>query len=314
MKKKIFQRIKNKIKQANNIAIISHFDPDGDSLGSMVALSIALNQLKKKNFIITASYPIEFKWLVKHLNIITKPHKHYQPDLVFVLDSSDLNRVNMQTIFKKKPYIINIDHHMDNKQFGNINYIEECSSVGEMIYPLLKYFKTEILHNIAEALYVAITTDTGSFRYANTKESTFKVASELVKKGIKPYEVVKKVYENRAVKELDVYREALKNIDFVSNGKIVYTRLTSASKIEARSIIDFIRTVEGTEIVVVFKKLSKELYKISLRSKGKSDVNKIAKVFGGGGHKQASGCTIKGKERDIINLVLKQSKYELNIH
>jgi len=311
VKQKIFQKIKKEIKKANNIAILSHFDPDGDSIGSMAALSLALNKLKKKNSIITSVFPEEYKWLIKNINIINGTNKNYGFDLIFVLDSCDLNRVNMQNIFKNKPFIINIDHHIDNKNFGNINYIEDISSVGEIIFNLLNYLKIKITKDIAESLYVAIITDTGNFRYENTKRSTFITAAQLLLSGIKPYNIVKKVYESRALGELEIYKEALKNIKFVSGGRIVYTKLKTASKVEVRSIVDFIRTFEKIEIAMVFKKLKTDLFKVSLRSKSRADVNKIAKKYGGGGHKRASGCTIKGKEKDIINSILNTAKKEL---
>lgn len=308
MSQKIFQKIKKKIKSAKEIAIVSHFEQDGDSLGSMIALSLALKQLKKKNLIFAASFPEEYNWLIKSVNIVKKVPKHFKPDVVFVLDSSDLGRVNMKSLFSSEPFVINIDHHMDNVHFGNINFVRDTSSVGEMIFPLLKYLKIKTTLNIAEAIYVAIMTDTGGFRFANTKETTFRIAAQLVVKGVKPYEVVKKVYESRNVKELDVYKEALKNISYKGRGKIVYTKLASASKMEARRVIDFIRTIKGTEVVLVFKSLNKDLVKVSLRSKGKVDVNRIAKIFGGGGHSQASGCIVKGREKEVIRKVLKKTR------
>lgn len=311
MKKKIFQKIKEKLKKADNIAILSHFDPDGDSIGSMIALSLALKILRKKSSIITAVFPKEYKWLLKNINIIDNPQKSYKPDLVFILDSSDSNRVNMEKIFKNNPFIINMDHHLDNKNFGDINCIENTSSVGELVFDLLNFLKVRITKSIAEAIYVAIITDTGNFRYENTKESTFMVAAQLVKAGLKPYDIVKKVYENRDLGELDVYKEALKNIKFVNNGKIVYTNLTTASKIEVRSVIDFIRTFEKAEVAIVFKKLSSKLFKISLRSKSFADVNKVAKEFGGGGHKKASGCTVRGREKEIIKYVIDATKKQI---
>lgn len=304
MNQKIFQKVKEKIKSAKEIAIVSHFEQDGDSLGSMIALSLALKQLRKRNLIIANSFPEEYNWLARSVNIMKKAPRHFKPDVIFVLDSSDTGRINMKNLFCNNPFVINIDHHLDNIHFGNINFVRDTSSVGEMIFPLLKYLKVKTTLNIAEAIYVAIMTDTGGFRFANTKETTFKIAAELIAKGVKPYEIVKKVYESRNIKELNVYKEALRNISYCSRGKIVYTRLSSASKMEARSVIDFIRTIKGTEVVLVFKRINRNLFKVSLRSKCKVDVNKIAKMFGGGGHSQASGCIVKGSEKEVVKRVL----------
>lgn len=312
MSQKIFQKIKKVIKTTKNIAIVSHWEQDGDSLGSMIALSLALNQINKRNIIFANTYPEEYSWLARKVKIAKKIPNLFKPDVIFVLDSSNIGRVKMEKLFCRDSFIINIDHHLDNARFGDINFVKDTSSVGEMLFSLLKYLKVKTTLDMAEAIYVAMMTDTGGFRFANTKKTTFEIAAQLIAKGIKPYEIVKKVYESRNLSELDVYSEAFKNINCCNKGKILYTSLSSASKMEARSVIDFIRTIKGTEVVLVFKKINRNLIKVSMRSKGKTDVSKMARTFNGGGHKQASACVIEGREKDVVRRVLEEARKEIS--
>jgi bifunctional oligoribonuclease and PAP phosphatase NrnA len=218
--------------------------------------------------------------------------------------------------------IINIDHHISNEKFGDINWIDaQASSAGEMVYKLFKQMELPLTKECALYLYIAILTDTGSFNYDNTSSITHEIAGELLGYGLEPAEVSEKVYEHRSVADLKLLGLVLSTIQLNKYGDIAYLEITKdmlkstgADIAKSEGFINFARSIDKARIAVLFKEEAKEkgVINISFRSKGDVDVNKIAMSFGGGGHMKASGCTFKGSLAEAKEAVLAKAEEALH--
>lgn len=296
--KRIYESIKLLIRNSGTILIAGHVDPDGDTLGSMIALNLILEQLKKKSDMLSIDgVPESYKFLPRSDKVKSKPpRKEY--DLLITVDASDLSRLGNINI--KAKHTINIDHHADNTNFGDINCVELLSCVAEQIYKLARELGAEITQDIAAALYVSIITDTGNFRYSNTLPSTFEVAVDLVEKGIAPWKIASAVYDTKTITGMKVLAYALDNIHVEKKGKLVWSGIpfevikeTKATHEDLISIIDYLRAIKGSEVSILLREEQSNLVKVNFRSKGKTNVSKIANELGGGGHIQAAGAILK---------------------
>ncbi len=302
-------QIKDLILASKKIIIASHVDPDGDSLGSMIALCLILKKLGLDAVMYSIDgVPNSYKFLPYASEIVSEvPREEF--DLLITVDSSDISRIGKKKIKAKK--IINIDHHPDNTNFGDINYVKMISSVAEQIYHLIENFKVVIDREIATALYISIITDTGNFRYSNTLPSTFEIAKELVLAGASPSDSAVAVYENKRMEALKILAYALMNAESVKQGKVVYSVITHQMMMDTKArgedlvgIIDHIRSVKTAEVAILFREEERDRFKINFRSKGKVNVSNIARALGGGGHVQASGCQVEGDLEEVKNKVL----------
>lgn len=210
--------------------------------------------------------------------------------------------------------VINIDHHVSNTHYGDIAWVEEnVSSTGEMIYELFKITGVEIDYHAALYLYSAILTDSGGFRYVGTTSRTHRIVADLLDKGVNPYWVYSQIYERNAIRRLHLLGDCLKNVK--KRGRIVWVEITGrmlkrnkARSSDLEGVIDFLRTVPDTDVAIVFQELNAEV-KVTFRSRNPDiDVNKIAKLFEGGGHKMASGCKIAGNLNQVKRKVFKVIK------
>ncbi|NQU16606.1 MAG: bifunctional oligoribonuclease/PAP phosphatase NrnA [Candidatus Saganbacteria bacterium] len=310
--RRIYESIKLLIKNARTILIAGHIDPDGDTLGSMIALHLILEKLgKKSDMCCQDKVPPSFLFLSGADKIRTSP-KRKEYDLFFTVDASDLSRTGNIKVTAK--HIINIDHHADNTNFGDINCVELLSSVAEQIYKLAKELNVEINQEIAKALYVSIITDTGNFRYANTLPSTFEVACDLVLRGAIPSQIASAVYDTKTIAGMKVLSYALDKIE--KRGKLVWSSLsheiikkTGATHDDLICIIDYLRAIKDTDVTVFLREEKENTIKVNLRSKGRTNVSKIANDLGGGGHIQAAGVTLNmpllEAEEKVISTVMK---------
>jgi len=213
--------------------------------------------------------------------------------------------------------VINIDHHVSNENFGRYNWVDTGrSSVGEMVFELFKAFKLKVDYDDAVAMYVAIMTDTGSFKYTNTTARTHRVTAELIEAGVRPYDIYGRIYETSSLQDTSLLGEALQTLKVSDDGKIAWLwvtkemlKKTKASLEGTEGIINFARSIEGSEIAILFRETGTEnRIKVSFRSKGNVDVNKLAGSFGGGGHATASGCTVFGKIEEVEKKVLDKAQ------
>ena len=313
------RRVKAAIKKFNKFLITSHINPEADAVGSQVAMVFLLRKLGKVAVMLDDSPVPSVLRFIKGTEEISKEMPHdFDYQAVIILDSPDLARIGrVNEYIKKDAVIINIDHHISNINFGKFNWVEpEFSSAGEMVYDLFKAFKVKIDSSDAIALYAAIMTDTGSFRYSNTSSKTHRVAAELIDIGVKPYEMHTKIYETSSVQDTNLLGESLQTMKLSEDGKIAWLwvtkemlKKTKASLEGTEGIINFARSIDGVEIAVFFRETGTEgRVKVSFRSKGKVDVNKLAGLFGGGGHPTASGCTVFGKIEEVEKKVLEKAK------
>jgi len=248
------------------------------------------------------------------------PKKRF--DAAIVLDCPNLRRTGrVKDFIDKVGFVINIDHHVSNDRFGDLNWVEkDASSAGEMVYTLYKRLNCKITKETALFLYVSILTDTGSFNYSNTSSATHEIVSELLDHGIKPYDVSKTIYENKKPGEIILLGKVLSDIKFAAGGKIAYVSVTrklfsqtDTGPAACENLVNFARSVKGVDGAVSFRENmeKRDVVNVSFRSKQSADVNKIAAYFGGGGHKNAAGCTLRGSLKLVRKKVLDRIKDEL---
>lgn len=311
--------VKDFISKHKSFIITSHVNPEGDSLGSQLAFAKLLKYLKKDYVILDDTQPpklFNFFKMVKEIKYY--PHIVKEKfDASAVLDCPTIERIGRAYKEVGKAPILNIDHHISNDNFGIVKWVEpNASSCGEMVYKLFKSYDAPIDEETATYLYVAILTDTGSFKYDNTTDETHDIVGELIKHGIKPYFIAQKLFEAKPLKELLFLGEAISNIKLFCNGKVslMYITKDMLKKYDigpngTEEFINFARSVEGIDVAIFIKEdIKEDISSVSFRSKGTVDVNKLAKIFGGGGHVNASGCTVRAKYEKAKELVLEATE------
>jgi len=302
------------IEKKNRFAITSHVRPDGDSLGSSLGLCWLLRALDKDvEVIMRDAAPYAYRRLPGAGAIRVTPAVDRSYDSVFVIECSDIDRPGL--IDLEKQFVINIDHHSTTELFGTINWIDStASAVGEMIYNLCKATGVRVTKEIAECVYTALLTDTGSFHYSNTTERTFKIASELIRTGVKPAKTAEAIFGSYQWPKIELLGQVLSTARRDETGHVAWMRQTlamqeqtHASEEDADGFVNYPLAVGEVEATALFKECSPGVYRTSLRSKGEVNVAKIAEQFGGGGHRNAAGCTLKGSwdevERQVVPLL-----------
>jgi phosphoesterase RecJ-like protein len=323
---KINNKIKNQIvrflRDNNNFLISAHTSPEGDSLGAQLAFMWVLKSLGKRCEVVNSDrYPREYSFLPGVNQIKTKPViKKF--DAAIILDCSDISRIgSVENFIDKNISILNIDHHISNTFFGHINFVDpKASSACEILYQLFKELNLKIDKSIAVCLYSGIVIDTGSFRYPNTSRETHLVVSDLLNWDIDTQGIFRNLYQNLDLSDFKLINEALSNIKKDSTGRLAWIKITQdlikkyRPKIDLTdNILNFLRAIRDIEVCALFReKIGDEKnIRINLRSRGSVDVNKIAKHFGGGGHKTASGATLRNMslnkaESTVINFIKKR--------
>jgi phosphoesterase RecJ-like protein len=302
------------IDSRSRFAITSHIRPDGDSLGSSLGLYWLLRSLDKDvEVIMRDPVPHAYKQLPGSQDVRVTPAVDRQYDAVFVIECSDITRPGLVDLDKQ--FVVNIDHHSTTALFGTVNWIDStASAVGEMIYNLCKAIGVRVTTEIAECAYTALLTDTGSFHYSNTTERTFKVASELVRAGVKPAKISQAVFSSYQWCKIELLGKVLATVKRDAAGRVAWLRQslemqerTGASEEDSDGFVNYPLHAGEVEAVALLKESAPGVYRTSLRSKGDVNVARIAEKFGGGGHRNAAGCTLKGDwdeaERLIVSLL-----------
>lgn len=307
----------NIIKKSNNIFIVSHVQPDGDNIGSSLALAMAIKKLNKSPKILKVDdVPLDFDFL-PGINLIKEYDINEPIDLLISLDSGDIDRLGVGKQFALKANkVINIDHHVSNDNFGDINIVSTSSAAtGEIIYEIIKRMDVDIDKDIATCLYTAISTDTGSFMYSNTSDITHSIAADLLRKRIDINDININLYQNKSMEKTKLFINSLSNLEVFNDNKIGIVSITpeilksSGAKLEdTEGIISFVRNIGSIEVACLLKEMGNDETKVSLRSKNFVDVSKIANKFNGGGHIRASGCTIYDNIDKAKELILKEIK------
>jgi len=318
-----FDKLKQQIESAQTIAVLTHVNPDGDTLGSALALKFAIENVfaKKPNVVLNSHIPEIYKFLpgINETVHTSKLNLNKQYDLAIAVDIASKERMGHSLpIFQNAKVTVNIDHHVTNNDYGAINYnCKSVSSTGELIYNILRHFEWDIDKNIATALYTAVCTDTGNFRYENTSAATLKTASELVRYGAVPFEVSRYCYGSKPKAMVMLSAFCINNAVFLENDKIVYSVLTDADmkKMNAENdftegIVETLREIKTTDVAILFKEVKSDQTKVSLRSKT-IDVSEISAKFDGGGHKHAAGCTINKPVKIAVEKILDTIKEKM---
>lgn len=294
------------IREHRSFLVCSHVNPEGDALGSALALASLLKRLKKKVVLGNdGGVPEAFRFFPQVAPVVSRPRARIQVEAAVTVDVPLLSRTGVfAPLIEKTPVRVNIDHHVSNQCFGTVNWVDpKAAAVGEMIYRLFRGFGLTPNKSEALCLYVSIVTDTGSFRYMSTTSQVHRIASELIAAGkISPLWVAQALYECHALGDLKFLGKVLRNVRSAEGGRIVWVEVPNRLLRAARpgpemidELVNYPRSVRTAEVAFTLREQvpGKEI-RVSFRSKGRVDVNRIARTFGGGGHRAASGCTIAG--------------------
>ncbi len=314
---KDMELFKDKLDEYENIYLTAHVNPDGDSIGSTLALANFMKDKMNKevSIVIKDNIPSNFKFLPGVDLIQTDTSNIEGIDLLITLDCGNKDRLALdKRLVDSAKYIINIDHHITNTQFGDINFVDiKSSSTGEVLYDMIKIMNYDLNKEIATCLYVSISTDTGSFKYTNTTSKTHLVASELLEKGIDLETINIELYQKRSLEKTNLLLESMKNLTLLENNTVGVVAVdndilksSGAKAQDSELIVDFIRGIDVVNLACVLRPIDEQSTKVSMRSKKDIDVSKIALVFGGGGHAKAAGCTINSNVIEAKEIIIKE--------
>jgi bifunctional oligoribonuclease and PAP phosphatase NrnA len=318
----VIDRIIEGLRASRTVCVVGHVRPDGDCVGSQLGLALALQDLGKK---VTCwnedPVPQKYEFLDPDC-LLQKPKMGLKFDCVVATDAATFDRLGAvgRCVMQRK-LLINIDHHESNSRYGDINWVSGREpSTGELIFRLLKTARWPITKAIANNLFAAVSTDTGSFQYATTRPGTFHVAGELVRRGADLARICDEVYQSYPLPRARLLRQVYRHFRLTYDDKIAYFWLkkadftrTGADSSDSEGLIDHIRAIAPVVVACVFEELEPDLTRVSLRSKSdKINVSEIAAQFGGGGHSAAAGARIRGSalasQRKVIAAIKKALK------
>jgi phosphoesterase RecJ-like protein len=322
-------QIIRQLKNSRQVLLATHIHPDGDAIGSLLALGLALEEgIKKKVQLYNESgLPAVYNFLPSIHRIKNEPGDIQSYDTAVILDCSDLQRVGrMAGDISKIPVLINIDHHATNTRFGRLQLIDpKASATTELLYRLITAMKIPITTAMAYAIYTGIMADTGSFRFSNTTPEAFKICHEMVCQGADPHKVAHHVYETTSLNRIKLLNMLYDTIEVSENGRLSIMTLTQnmlhatgTSITDVNGLINYARRIENVKVAALLyertsgRKLRNpkaSAFHVSLRSDGSVDVANLAAVFGGGGHRSAAGFDIQSSLPD-----LKKELYSLSSH
>ncbi len=304
--------------------VSSHVDSEGDALGSQLAVAALLEQMGKEVVLLDETPPpkaYQFLPGVQRIRTDIDALVGERFPAVVVVDCPTLKRIGrVAEVIAPGAEMINIDHHISNERFGDVNWVEpKAAAVGEMIYELYERTRQPLSLAAAQALYVALLVDTGSFRFSNTSSRTHQVAGALVALGCKPHQIYEALYEHVPVSTVLLLSRALATLQIEEEGRLAWFQISrpmveeSGARLEeADTFIDMVRVIQGVQVVVLLIQTAVDRVRVSFRSKGLVDVNKMASCFGGGGHVAASGCVLTGDFEEIQQRVLAKAREALS--
>ena len=310
------------LKNSNHILIATHTNPDGDAIGSLIAMGLCLDVLNKKTTLYNESpIPAVYRFLPA-VNRVVRNIKNENYDLAVILDCGNLKRIGMAvSAVRQIPITVNIDHHITNTRFGHLQLIDTSAcATAEIVYRLIKQMDVPLDKAIATSIYTGILTDTGSFRFSNTNRAAFSICQEMVGLGVDPYNIAQHVYGAYSLGRIKLLNLALDSIEISDNGKLSIMTLTQDMFHETHTqaedvdgLINYAKRIEDVKVAALIqesrngKEKSKNFnrFDVSLRSDGTVDVASIAASFGGGGHFIAAGFSIETTLSDITSQMLK---------
>jgi phosphoesterase RecJ-like protein len=318
---KIIDRILEIIREHKTFCIVGHVRPDGDCIGSQLGLALALrNEGKRVTVWNQDAIPLKYKFLVGD-GLIEKPQRGEKFDCVIATDCASFERLGKvgECIGERKIFI-NIDHHESNTRYADVNWVSPREpSTGELIFRLLKVARWPITKPIADLLFTAVSTDTGSFQYATTRPGTFHTGAELVTRGANLAKICDEVYQSYPLSRAKLLKHVYSKFRLSPDEKIAWLWLkkkdftrTGAESDDTEGLIDHLRAIEPVVVACVFEEVEPELTRISLRSKSAAvNVSEVCKLFGGGGHPAAAGARIPGTPLAVQRKVIAAVKRAL---
>lgn len=293
--------------QSQSCMILCHVVPDGDAIGSSLALAGALARMGKKVKLVSADpVPEAYEFLESQLRFdpastVTCEAMESYETLVF-LDCTHKDRIgSLANLISPGHFIVNVDHHVTNSFFGHVNFVDpDAAAVGEQVLRVIDRLGVSLDEDMARCLYAAILTDTGSFRYENTTPEVLRAAARLLEVGAKPAEISEAIYESRSFSSLKVLGLALTTLETTASGKVAWMTMSremlasaGGSEADTEGIINYARAIRGVEVGLFFREVEDSTTRVGLRSRSVVDVSVIATEFGGGGHPRAAGCTVR---------------------
>jgi phosphoesterase RecJ-like protein len=313
-----FDQIGAAVREHQRFAIISHVRPDGDALGSTLAVAMSLKAMGKDVRAWNEEGMLEkYRFLTGGELLTPPPVEPEDFDVVFALDTATHNRLGtpLNAVRSAKLWI-NIDHHPSNPRYGDLVYIDPTApATGQIIFELMCATQMPVSPAIAENLYAAISTDTGSFQYPNTTARTFEIAAELIRRGVNVGRTSQLLYENFPRRRIELLRGLLDTMHFACNGKLAWFSLNQATANtlgvlpeDNEGLIDHLRAIHGVIVAVFFEELTDGKVRVSMRSKDEAvDVCAICKSFGGGGHTLAAGARIRGSLEEVTQMIVEKA-------
>jgi phosphoesterase RecJ-like protein len=299
-------QVAHEIRRRQRFVIASHVRPDGDAIGSQLAMAYALRAMGKDVRIVNrdpAPPPLQ---AFPGVHAIELADRVDDPgDAVIVMESGDFSRTGVSGL--ERGFVINIDHHLGNTMYGALNWFDiSAAACGEMVFDLIRELGVPLSLEIATHIYVAILTDTGSFHYSSISARTFDICRQCVEAGVDPPAVARSIFDSNNLGRLKLFGAVLSQMQLDATGRLatlfVDRRLAAecgGTYEDTEGLINLPLTVKEIQAVVFFKEQGPDDWRISMRSKGDVDINAVAKAFGGGGHKNASGCSALGRFEDL---------------
>ena len=305
-------QIREAILSRQRFLITSHARPDGDSIGSQLAMAFALDALGKSVRIVNAdAAPEHYQDFPGMGRIEIAPRvEHPDVDAVIVMECSDLSRTSVAGL--EGQFIINIDHHAGNRMYGAINWYDlSAAACGEMVFDVIAALGVPLTPEIATHIYLAILTDTGSFHHSNITPRTFEICRQCVESGVNPAVMARRVFDSNSFGKLKLIGALLDDMELVDDGRLAVLHLTDemlqsagATNNDTEGLINLPLTAREIQAVVFFKIGADGVVRVSMRSKYDVDVRQVASAYGGGGHKNAAGFTAQGKVAEVKNEIL----------
>ena len=320
-------QILREIRDAERFILVTHENPDGDALGSLVAMNEALGRLGKDSLMFMAAdeFPLPYEYRFFLLDgLISVPPEDVEDRTVVFLDCGNIDRNPAEILKRDGMHILNIDHHHDNTRFGTVNHVvPEASCTAEIVWDLLRGLGVEASPTIAEALYVGLVTDTGRFMYENTGTRAHVMAAELIAAGVDVHEMYRRLYEGIPFGKLELLARGLANVERFDDGRLTITCLTAKDYAEtgaeenySEGVVDHLRSVHGTAVAALVRELigpgQDGRRKVSLRATDERvDVSAIARAQGGGGHRQAAGFTTTMQWPELVEVLRREIAAQL---
>lgn len=305
------------INHAEKIVIMAHETPDGDAIGSMLSMNLALKKLGKEADVIVREFPRTFDFLPGAKEARSNSDIE-QYDLAISLDCADLKRLVGKEYFESAKKTIVIDHHGTNMMYGDLNFVNPVSpACCEILAGMFEYFDIEIDSEIGSCILTGIITDTGGFKYSSVTPETFEFTAELLRKGVNVSDIYQRVLETRRKSNFELLRRAMNRLELLEDGKIAFTYINKKDEEEVHAetgdhegIVENGRSIEGVRVSVFIREKEENIYKVSMRAGNGFNINvsDICYIFGGGGHPRAAGAVVSGTVEQVKEKLVKEIK------